>query len=682
MKLGVEHRRIDLNGLKTRSYGVGDIAVFQQVARSSMYSDPYRAAVQEYVSNAIDAMRERQRFDPTFEPSNDKIKITLTESELAIKDQGIGISPYRMENGFASYYGSSKRDSNDEIGGFGLGCKTAFADPNRDSFTVDTVYEEGGTRWRYITYHFIDQSGLTSYAEISHTPTTEDLGTTIVLPIDEADLELYQKVLASLCMHWDVKPQVLGLPFEWPKVEYVFEGPDGLWKVVHGKSAMEVVVEGIPYAVSKSQLPKDIQAHADSGVVLFFRTGEVAVTSTRESLDYRGDTVAKIAERLQDIRESLAGRISSLLDSGISLWNIQGTMRAVKSFLQGSTENVAISGGAISIPPAFKPRKYYDSLQSQSTGYFQFANKFSVLLSKSQKVNLGRLQSFFDSEDIDEVIVLTVPQAWRKVSITGPDALQTFINLLEKHNPEFFIRDILHPKYDLSTWPVHADYRRKKVKRKVVNDCLVVGPSGKWVKAPVETLDTLNKSRCLYIRSSNLKSWLGKNDNPPTCSVASERVIVVDEKATIPDHWLPYRETVTERLGNQLKKAKKVASELRKKSVQELAQHVRISGSETKLWWLFPKNVRKFLRQVREDGGVFISLTDQYPVFRCVIDSPFTRNLSCKVLKSYKGEGGVRDQQCAKAFFLSVRKAVLKSADRKVQTVQASIKKVLAFGNT
>jgi HSP90 family molecular chaperone len=226
MKLNTENRRVDLNGLVVKNYGIGNVAVFQQVARSSMYSDPHKACIQEYVSNGIDAMRERHRVDPSFIPSRDKITIHLNLDELRISDQGIGISPERMESGFASYYGSSKRDSDDEIGGFGLGCKTAFADPNRDSFTVDTVYDNSdGVRMRYTTYHFINTNGLTSYAELSNVESPDsELGTTIILPIDEADHEMYISVIENVCKHWEEKPTLKGFELGWPEFKPVFEG--------------------------------------------------------------------------------------------------------------------------------------------------------------------------------------------------------------------------------------------------------------------------------------------------------------------------------------------------------------------------------------------------------------------------------------------------------------------------
>ena len=688
MKLGVEERRVDLNGLKVKSYGIGDVAVFQQVARSSMYSDPHKAAIQEYFSNCVDAMRRRHKLDPSFIPSNSNIIAEFAGAELRIKDNGIGISPTVMENGFASYYGSTKRDDDDEIGGFGLGCKTAFADPNRDSFTVDTVYaDDSGRKFRYVTYHFIDKSGLTSYAELSNVPVDElgedlDLGTTITLPIDEDDIETYVGVIRQLCKYWEVKPTVLGLQdFAWPEVVKMFKGER--WAIVQQES-MEVVVDGIPYIVNRHQLPSEFQAMAVSGAVLFFNTGELSITSTRESLDYRGDTVASIVERLREIQDHMQETALAQV-SVLNLWDAQKVIRSIRPFLRLNEIPESFKATTISIGRRFNMRyvsmNHLNEVKSEDRNYFDYGSKFTVLLSRTKTVNLGRLASFYESLTGDDrgtpVYVLQVPSHGGGRTFHGPTGMQDFIEWFSDAHPDLRFKDILNPKYDLQSWPVHASYR-SAVRKKFTKSALLLS-NGKWGKIEVGNLEDLKKSRMYYVVMDTLVGKAKTAPNINSYGVAKRYSVVAitaDQLDSVPETWTPFWSVIRERIEGKLRVHAQRVEYVKGLTLPQMAQEFcSYSSGLKRIAHILPQRLREVVRNVTRgpSSKPRLNLDEFYPIIKTVnLGTP----LATTVVKTFRRKGGVWDRDCFHKLSLHMRKVLREDAAERLCETKNNIKAI------
>ena len=100
----------------------------------NQYSNPVGSVVREIASNAVDSHVEEG-------VENIPIKIRLLYEEsgvyVSIQDFGVGMNPERIERVYSRYFESTKRDNNDEIGGFGIGGKSVLA--YADSFFVITV---------------------------------------------------------------------------------------------------------------------------------------------------------------------------------------------------------------------------------------------------------------------------------------------------------------------------------------------------------------------------------------------------------------------------------------------------------------------------------------------------------------------------------------------------------------
>ena len=81
---------------------------------SNLYSDPEQSFIREIVSNAWDSHVEA---DTTDTPVIVRFRDTCGERSVTIRDYGTGLSPERFQEVYCNIGSSTKRESNDFIGG-------------------------------------------------------------------------------------------------------------------------------------------------------------------------------------------------------------------------------------------------------------------------------------------------------------------------------------------------------------------------------------------------------------------------------------------------------------------------------------------------------------------------------------------------------------------------------------
>jgi hypothetical protein len=137
------------------------------------YSNPYKAAMQEYLSNALDSHRLVGQKAP--------VELTLPSDfspQLVIEDFGRGLDRNELKL-FGQFGSSSKRDSNDQIGGFGLGSKSGLAIASQ--FTVTAVKD--GKRNTVIIKRREDGHPMMSF--LDEQETTDPNGVRVTIPTRE-----------------------------------------------------------------------------------------------------------------------------------------------------------------------------------------------------------------------------------------------------------------------------------------------------------------------------------------------------------------------------------------------------------------------------------------------------------------------------------------------------------------
>jgi hypothetical protein len=315
------------------SFGIKDQDVSHIIVllRQQMYKYPIDALCREVASNSRDANREVGR-------GHIPIRIIMGTNPyipdstcISFEDNGPGITPSRMSDVFICYGASTKRDTNEQTGGFGLGAKTPFAYTNH--FIIETCAE--GFKYTYQALIAAGNRGrmvlLTREEYFGEAP----FGTRVTVPIKESDRKRFEDRCYQATYFWDVRPIYEGFDLirEMQLVEEVslFKGiPLRVQKhtergysldFLHGHH-IGVLLDGIPYPLEEyvgdlqDAITSSLGGHnTDYYYFLECKPGDLALVPSRESLHYNDHTRKHIATLIDNCREAIKEKVMGFLRS-------------------------------------------------------------------------------------------------------------------------------------------------------------------------------------------------------------------------------------------------------------------------------------------------------------------------------------------------------------------------------
>lgn len=162
---------------KTATINTLKIKKLQYILTEGLYKDPISACIVEPANNGIDSIRSSGK-DPIENPVIVELKSTNREYSLSIKDNGEGMTKDFFENFFMSMLSSTKEDSPDDIGFYGIGSKSFLSLKRAATFTII----KDGIKCKYLAYkgeEFID------YDLIFEEETRDENGVEFELPIND-----------------------------------------------------------------------------------------------------------------------------------------------------------------------------------------------------------------------------------------------------------------------------------------------------------------------------------------------------------------------------------------------------------------------------------------------------------------------------------------------------------------
>jgi anti-sigma regulatory factor (Ser/Thr protein kinase) len=307
MKLATEAETTTVSEeVPSYSFGIRslDMGLVIEVLRSKMYTNPIRIICQEIAANARDANREAGN-------KNSPIKIRFDQNffnnkgcSIVIEDDGPGISPERMTEIFINYGASTKRHTNTQTGGFGLGCKTPFA--YTDTFTILTKVD--GVKYTYQAV--IEKNRTGKIYLLFQEPTSDPNGTAIIIPVGEYEKNTFIKECHRATLFWNPRP-VLDPAFITPlpalkKHEDSFiidTGFCGLYA-----AGIYALVDDIPYFFNNNDSFNKI------AIFLRFKTGELSISANRETLHMDNETEEKITKRYKSFVASYTKAVFEEID--------------------------------------------------------------------------------------------------------------------------------------------------------------------------------------------------------------------------------------------------------------------------------------------------------------------------------------------------------------------------------
>jgi hypothetical protein len=386
MKLKTEKKDFQSLGAESKQFSVdtSDTMVIR-LLRDKMYKNKIGAVAREIASNSRDANREAGRGDtPIVIAIQNEQNGLLAENTLSIsfKDNGIGISPERMDKIFLKYGSSTKRDTDEFTGGFGIGAKTPFA--YSDNFFISTIVEENGVRTKYQYQAVITSDGkreVSRMLSLGEETTKEQTGTEIIVPIKNSeDREKFEYEVLYATMLWGTKPTLKGFTNlfsidtdETHKLKKVYETDNYLIiedkKDFYGDYRHIALIDGIPYVINSNNLKlKTSRGNSNIVYVHKFNTGEISVSGSREDIEYIEENKIKLEQSVELILEE--GRV--LIDKFLN---------DVSSY-----KEACVHSNAINSAKSFYSYRYNNlELKNYENGYLDFLGTVAGIIDLDDK---------------------------------------------------------------------------------------------------------------------------------------------------------------------------------------------------------------------------------------------------------------------------------------------------------
>ena len=324
----------------TQQFGVSDNKVIFDILRNKLYVNPIRAICREISSNCRDANRESGLSDKpieiTIERDFSNLRI-VGDSAISFKDSGIGIDPTRMNDVFLKYGESTKRETNNFTGGFGLGAKTPFA--YSDSFSIKTICNYNGKRIKYFYVAAIDKEEKGTMYLFREEETNEDTGTTITIPLKNENIHAFEGGCMDILRGWEPKPIFNNFSLEAKNIPVKKIPFDGFQMWMNSDDnrfhEVELIIDDIPYRIPFNHMGFPNTSFAQ--IIIPFENGDLELSGSRESVQNKKENYEKIEKKLNYIK----GIAKKWLDDYVEREPIELRRRLIYWKLHNSSMRIA-----------------------------------------------------------------------------------------------------------------------------------------------------------------------------------------------------------------------------------------------------------------------------------------------------------------------------------------------------
>ena len=288
------------------------------ILRSNLYSNKTLAVIREYSTNAYDAHVANGKADVPIEVTLP----TVIEPTFQVRDFGKGLSEEDVFEIYSSYGASTKRLSNNYVGTLGMGSKSGFA--YAPSFTI-TSYN-GGMKKVYEAY--IDETNIGTIAKVHEEKSNEPSGVCVKIDVRSSDIRDFRDTAYGFYQHFDPLPKFYGVNLK-EDIEYelnirkiVFQCELGVLyadRNFYSTSNIFVKMGNICYPVTNfdTQYTNWVYGHK---LILNVNIGEVAFTTSRESLEMTELTKATLVKYLNEYRKRVSTNWQSQIDQAKTPW--------------------------------------------------------------------------------------------------------------------------------------------------------------------------------------------------------------------------------------------------------------------------------------------------------------------------------------------------------------------------
>ena len=300
MIITTEKETILGNGSKSKAFSIAANPKVFKILSSDLYTNKIRAVVRELITNMIDAhalngnpekfiIQVPGRLDPRF----------------VCRDFGPGMSDFDIQGDdnspglYNSYFSSSKAESNDFIGGFGLGSKSPFS--YTDTFSI-TSYHKGEIRG-YVAYMDGDGPQIKP-TFIKEMGPDDKTGIEIVVPVEEKDFRNFAYEVSYIMRPFKDLAIINGLDREidyFPDFDdYYGVNPERHWP---DRGGLYAIYGGIVYPIDGVIRERNWLSIRNEVNYIKFPMGSLDIAPSREALSLDDRTRKNIIERVKELSE-------------------------------------------------------------------------------------------------------------------------------------------------------------------------------------------------------------------------------------------------------------------------------------------------------------------------------------------------------------------------------------------
>jgi hypothetical protein len=287
-----------------------------QIFSKNIYSNPIGSVVREITSNCFDSHVEAKTDFPVVIRKNvDKL---TGEISISFIDFGVGMSPERIAKIYRQYFKSTKRDTNSQIGCFGLGSKTPLAykrstghgvDEYDNSYHVITIFDN----IRYLYFVYEGENKLPKITLQDEQATKEGNGTEVRVPVLASDVYKFEREMIKQLYYFE---------------NVIFEGFDEIsddgtveknnltneYQIIRGKNflfrgrqyseEMHICLGRVAYPIDYDVLGLNERDYRIP-IALKLEVGDINVIVSRESIDYSESTIQMITKKLEEAKDEI-----------------------------------------------------------------------------------------------------------------------------------------------------------------------------------------------------------------------------------------------------------------------------------------------------------------------------------------------------------------------------------------
>lgn len=261
---------------------------------SNLYSQPIASFLRETISNAYDSHREAGTKEPILMLLEGRLYDSLT---ISIRDYGTGVSPERFEQIYRNIGSSTKRESNDFIGMFGIGRFSVLS--CSDVANITSYYD--GTKYSYIMYK---NNGGINIDKIEECPTNQKNGLEVSTKLSSWSRGEVENAIRMLSMFRN-----LHIECNCPDLHMICKKFNERKVHRHNNFLVCDLISGQYFKVGNVLYPANFSMCntklCTSDIIIELPMGSVDITPNREALQYSEFTKKSIDESVKRVVDDL-----------------------------------------------------------------------------------------------------------------------------------------------------------------------------------------------------------------------------------------------------------------------------------------------------------------------------------------------------------------------------------------